>query len=844
MLSHYRVIDLCSGISQFAGYMLASLGAEVIAVEPPRGLPSRRIGPFVDDIEDPEKSLMHWAYNHGKKSVTCDVDDPESYAQLCELVATSDALIQDSDRGKQQDERLSYEAFARLNPALVHATITPYGMGGPRGDWVGSDLTAVAGSGFLHASGDRDRPPVRVSAVPQSFLQAAADAADAILIALHEAQRSGLGQHIDVSAMESLTHAQPHNLAPRVNASTIERFAGGLTVAGIDLPLLFPCADGYTVCVSLMGVVFAPFSRRLVAWEQEEGFADEELLSIDWENFGVQLMNGEVPLEAAIRVFATHAKFLATKTKAELWEAAFDRNILITPSATVKDLISNEHFEARDYWHDEPVDATGSAGGATREASATRASSTTPAASTTPEASAGTRMARFAGPLASFSEGQPAPRSSVPKLGEHNGQVDLTRKPLAHRAASTPNNSGGKPTLPLAGLKILEFSWVIATPSGVRILADYGATVVKVENENRPDTMRTVNPYVDEEPHLDNSVGFGVYNAGKRSISLNLNLPESRSVVLDLMKWADITTESFAPGAFARMGYTYEEISKVNPELIMLSSSLLGQTGPFSSLAGYGYMAAAIAGFYEIAGWPDRGPAGPYGPYTDYLAPRVVVAVLMAALERRKRTGRGCYIDFSQTEAALHYLSPAILDASINDRDIKRCGNEDPQMSPHGVFASEGDDAWVAIACTDALWPALADAIGRADLAELTQTERREPTMASTIAGAITAWTQARSNDAAAVELQARGVDAYPVNDAYGCCADPQFAHRQHHIEVPHNHRGTMWTHNCRTTMSRTPAVVWRGGPCLGEDNFEVLSNYLGYDTDKIADLAIAEVLS
>ncbi len=829
MIEHYRVIDLCSGISQFAGYLLASLGAEVIAVEPPSGSATRHQGPFVDDKPDLENSLLHWAYSQGKKSVTLDVATPDGYSQLCKLLASADAVIQDANQGQELDKQLSYEALSQLNPALVHATITPYGMGGPRGDWLGSDLTAVAGSGFLQASGDSDRPPIRVSGVPQSFLQGAADAADAILIALYEAQRSGLGQHIDVSAMESMTHGTIQNLCTRVNANQIGRLAGGLSIAGIDIPLLFPCADGHTVCVSLMGAVFAPFSRRLVEWEDEEGFASEELRNIDWENFGTQVLAGEVSVDVAVRAFETHQKFLATKTKDELWAAAFDRNILLTPSATVKDLITNEHFEARNFWQDETLDDG--------------------------------RRVLFPGHLAAFSEGQPAARSAVPKLGEHNGKIDLAREPMVmsaravsaqagpeDSASSGPGNFGTVSSgatsnnLPLAGLKVLEFSWVIATPSAVRILADYGATVVKVETESRPDTMRTVNPFVDEEPHPDNSVGYGVYNAGKRSISLDLSKPESREVVLDLLKWADITTESFSPGSFGRMGYDYDVLSELNPGLIMLSSSLLGQTGPFSRLAGYGFMAAAIAGFYEIAGWPDRDPAGPYGPYTDYLAPRVVVAVLMAALEQRKQTGRGCYIDFSQTESALHYLSPAILDACVNGRTAQRCGNDDPLMSPHGVFASDGEDTWIAIACTDEMWPALAGVIGKDDWVGLSQAQRR--TRESDIADAITVWTQARSNEAAAIELQAGGVDAYPVNDAQGCCDDPQFTHRQHHIEVPQSYRGTMWTHNCRTRLGRTPAQVWRGGPCLGEDNFEVLNDYLGYDEDKIANLAAAEVLS
>ncbi len=811
MLQHYRVLDLCGGISQFAGYMLASLGAEVIAVEPPGGVQSRHAGPFVDDEPDPERSLAHWAYNQGKQSVTADLTTAEGRQRLLDLVRGADALIEDAPVGHMASLGLSYDELAAVNPAIVHASVTPFGSTGPRSTWAGSDLTAVAGSGFLHASGDKDRAPVRVSGAPQSFLQAAGDAAAATLIALREAQRSGRGQHVDISAMESMTHGQPQNLSPRVNANAVERLAGGLSLGGIDIPMLFPCADGNTICVALMGAAFAPFTQRLVEWEAQEGFADEELQAVDWETVAAEVLGGQRSPEIIAKSFATHARFLATKTTEELWAAAFDRNLLITPSALVSDLLTNPHFADRGFWRDIEFDAG--------------------------------RTARFCGPLVHFSHDAPERVPVVPQLGAGNDTVDTNRQPHAAATAAAAGSASDGSDLPLAGLKVVEFSWVIATPSAVRILADYGATVVKVETESRPDTMRTVNPFVDEDPHPDNSVGYGVYNAGKRSLSLDLSNPESRPVVEDLIRWADITTESWAPGAAARMGFGYDDFSAINPQIIMLSSSLLGQSGPYSSLAGYGFMAAAIAGFYEITGWPDRGPAGPYGPYTDFLAPRVIVASLMAALERRDRTGTGCYIDISQTEAALHYLAPAILDASINGRDPQRCGNEDPHMSPHGVYPTEGEDQWVAVACTDDRWALLADVIGLVGdgAAGWDQAARRE--RAAEIEGAISAWTSGRSNAEAAEALQASGIDAYPVNNAQGCCDDPQLQAREHHINVPQGHRGTMWTQNCRTRMSRTPPVVWRGGPCLGEDNFEVLTEFLGYDADRVAELAAAEVL-
>lgn len=803
MLEHIRVVDMCDGVGQFAGHLMASLGAEVIAVEPPGGSTTRRLGPFVNDVADLDTSLNHWAYNRGKQSAVIDIGTDEGRDLFRRLIVTADVLFEDSPPGHLATLELGRRDLAALNPALVHASITPYGSEGPRSRWAGSDLTAVAGSGFLQSSGDADRAPVRIG-LPQSFLQAAGDAVGAALIALRERKVSGLGQHIDASAQESLTLGQPSNLAGRCNAALTNRMAGGTSLGGLKLPLLFPCKDGYTICVMLMGVTFAPFCERFVAWEMEEGFGNDELAAIDWVNFAHQLQTAEVGLDVLERANEVHTRFLATKTKAELWTAAFERHLLVTPSQTVGDLLDYEHLIARGFWEDIAVSAG--------------------------------RTARHPGPLARFTSGQPSALGRAPTLGEHTATLTLERRP---DVAVAPGVVADRPAL--EGLKVVELSWVIATPSAVRVLADYGATVVKVENGERPDTMRTVNPFVDEDIHFDNSVGYGVYNAGKQSLSLDLSKPEARDVVLDLARWADVMTESFAPGAIGRMGYGYEELSAVNPGLIMLSSSLLGQTGPHSKLAGYGFMAAAIAGFYEMTGWADRDPAGPYGPYTDFLAPRIVLSVIMAALEHRDRTGNGQHIDLSQTECALHYLAPAILDQSINGRTFARCGNEDRHLTPHGVFASDGDDAWVAIACTDDRWPRLADIIGAPSLADLSNAARRD--RAAEIEALISSWTRQRGNDQAAIELQADGIDAYPVHDSVGTSSDPQLEYRHHQILVPQSYRGTMWTHNCRTRMSRTPATVQRGGPCLGEDTFEILTDVLGYDTERIAELAAAQVL-
>ena len=214
--------------------------------------------------------------------------------------------------------------------------------------------------------------------------------------------------------------------------------------------------------------------------------------------------------------------------------------------------------------------------------------------------------------------------------------------------------------LPLDDVKVVDFMWALAGPGTTRTLADYGATVVRIESATKIDGSRTVGPFHKNTPSNDGSGLFGTYNAGKLSLGLDLSKPQARAVVLDLVRWADVVCESFSPKAMRAWKLDYESLRATKPDLIMLSSCLMGQTGPLSSFVGFGNMAAAVLGFYNLCGWPDRAPSGPFGAYTDYVAPRFGAVSVLAALDYRKRTGKGQYIDQSQAESALHFLLASV----------------------------------------------------------------------------------------------------------------------------------------------------------------------------------------
>lgn len=399
---------------------------------------------------------------------------------------------------------------------------------------------------------------------------------------------------------------------------------------------------------------------------------------------------------------------------------------------------------------------------------------------------------------------------------------------------------------PLDDVKVLDFTWVVAAPGASRLLADYGATVVRVETTKRVDTARTFGPFHGNTPGPESSILFQSMNAGKLGITIDMSTPDGRAVALDLVRWADVVMESFSPRVKRNWSFDYESLRAVKPDIIMLSSCLMGQTGPLSNFAGYGSLAAALSGFYNITGWPDRAPAGPYNAYTDTIVPRFVAILLLAALDHKRRTGQGQYIDQSHMETALHFLGPSLLDYTANARVDVRAGNRDPEMASHGVYPAAGDDRWVAIACRSGEdWRELCSEMGRP---ELTADDRYGTNAArlerqDELDSLVSAWTREREPLEIESVLQARGVPCSAVETSPDLFTDPQLTHRSHFVEVEHPTHGGILIEGSRFKLSRTPAQCSRSGPTMGRDNQYVLSNLLGYTNDRIAELVAAGAL-
>ncbi len=794
LLSPYRVLDLTDDRGHMAGFILARLGAEVIAVEPPGGTPVRRLGPF----DSAGNSLTHASYARGKKSVELDIAAPDDADQLRRLVAGADVLLESASPGHMASLGLGPEALAEINPALVVASISPFGQTGPKAGWAATDLTVWASGGPMHMCGDEDRSPLGVG-VPQAFLHAAGQAAAAVTLALVERNRSGLGQHIDVSAQAvAMNSTMSSVLCSLVNAPLTLRGGGGIRSGPIRLRVVYPAKDGYVSFTHVFGAAIGPATGRMMALVHEAGFCDQATASKDWVQYGMALGDGSESLEDFERIKDCVAAFTASRTKDELFALALERRLLLAPVATTADLTASEQLASRDYW--DFVDGE-----------------------------------RFPG---HWMKPEPGDGSAnrVPAVGEHGAEVLGGERTPAVFAPATRV----APERPLEGLKVLDFMWAVAGPTVSRLLADAGATVIRVESSVKLDAVRTFLPFIDNDPGPENGATFNNMNAGKLGVTLNPATDAGREVAYDLVRWADVVCESYTPRIMRSWGLDYDSVCEINPSVVMLSSCLYGQTGPLANFGGYGNLSGAMVGFYNITGWPDRAPVGPYGAITDYTSPHPATASLLAAIDHQRRTGEGRYLDFSQAEASVHFIAPAVLEYLRNGNVVGGRGNASDHFCPHGVFPAAGDDRWVAVvAQDDAAWQTLAGLIGYADLASLPLADRlarREE-----LEAAVSAWTAALDEADVEAQCQAAGIAAHRVQNSPELAVDPQLAHRGHWVDVPHSTHGTTVIEAPRFTMSRSRVWPERAAPALGEHLYEVLTSHLGYDADKVAELAAAE---
>lgn len=486
-------------------------------------------------------------------------------------------------------------------------------------------------------------------------------------------------------------------------------------------------------------------------------------------------------------ISAPIAEFFAKRTMTELYGYAVETGLMLAPANSPRELLASEQLASRGYFV--PRDGVES----------------------------------FPGSFVSVREGTVAGEPTAPPPANSSRAFD--------------------------GLVLLEFGSGAAGPIAGRYFGDHGATVVKIESTSRPDFLRSYGDV--KRLGMDGSAFFSVLNAGKKSLTLNMKDPRGVEIAKRLVMRADAVAENFAPKAMASWGMDYASLVTDKPDLVMVSACLQGQTGPHKDYPGFGGQGSALAGYNFLTGWADREPLGPHGTITDSLAPRYVAAALAAGLWHHRQTGRGCYLDLAQVEAALYTLSPWLLDYAVNGTVYGRDGNRSDHMAPHGVFPCadvvDGEatirDRWVAVTCRDdGEWTALAGLLG-VDDPSLANLDARLSGV-DEVEKLVAEWTARRTPVEAAETLEAAGVTAYPVNDWADLHADPQLAVRRHFVPFEHPTLGVHLYEEVGYRLTATPGGVPAAGPTLGQHNAVVLRELLGMDDAEIETLSAEGVLS
>lgn len=812
LLHDLRVIDLTGHLAEAAGRVFADLGAEVIKVEPPDGCASR----FHGDTDD-DGVTWHWRHwGRGKRSVVLDLDAPDGAAHLDALLANADVLLESATAVERTRWGIEPADITSRHPSLVHVSVTPFGTTGPLADAPATDMTLAASGGFLNHQGDKDRPPIPIG-FPETANHGAVQAAADAIIAIRERDRSGFGQHIDTSmqaaVVGTLLWTASYAVIDKNPSFTADDRAlggtdrGGEVVPGVRNPVVEPCADGYFVVSYVLGAQGNNAFAASMRWCEQEGALDPDLCGREWVNWIEDMNTGSLAVEDGGRAMAQLLAFLKTKTKAELHARSVADKLLIAPCNDATDLLADPQLAARDFWID--IDGL-----------------------------------PMPGPFAVLSGTPIVYDGGAPTLGQHQALLDLPAQPAARPTPPALSSSGPRAGA-FAGLKVADLTWMAAGPLITRELANHGATVVHAETMTRVDTMRWLPPYHDETFTPETGLPAANANQSKLGLACNFAIPEAAAIVDRLIDWADVIVENFRPGMAARNGFGWDHVHARNPGVVMLSTSMRGQTGPESTYAGFGLQGAALAGFCDITGWPDRAPIAPWGAYTDFVSPRYALAALVSAVRGRDRTGVGQYIDVSQNECGVHFLGPLVAQTAASGETLVRPGTAAEAGAPSGVFRMGDSQRFLVVsAITQAHWHAVRAVVpGMAAFAALDHDRVGRLAARAEIEATFTDWLAEHDVFDAQHLLMAAGCPAYVSLRATDLNRDAQLEHRGFFVPLDHPVIEARFDGPV-SILSATPAAPWRAGPTIGQDNEHVLKDLLGFTDDEITDLAIAEAIT
>jgi crotonobetainyl-CoA:carnitine CoA-transferase CaiB-like acyl-CoA transferase len=769
-LEGLRVVDISDSSGRLAGALLGEMGADVVRLRP--GEP----GPAMTTVGG---GVLDWWFEGHTSSLPLDLDRGADRDRFLELVAEADVLVETEPPGRLAELGLDAGRLAAVNPGLVHVSLTPFGLDGPRAGWQSSDLVMAAAGGILSVNGVPDEP-VTIWGRQMDNL-GGWYAAICALSGVVRARATGRGTHFDLSHQQAVVSCSEHVMMfwwwPEALAAI------GAPIAARQASLhwsrayeVVPCARGFCMVSPSAGGV-----PDLLAWMAARGHPP---IPPDDATDPVAVIES---LMTALREFAVELD--AT----DVFEGGQARHVPFGEVLTVPEVVSSPQHLARGFLR--PVGGVGD-------------------------------EVRVPGPFARFSA-TPCPPLEPPTLQPMTAaELDalLERWSTVTSAARSESMA-----LPLTGVRVIDFTHVLAGPFATRVLADLGADVIKIQTD-----ARAVGGHANEHPY------FAMWNRSKSSIALNMADDRAVAVLRSLVEQSDVVIENFSAGVLDSWGAGWSELSSWNDQVVYVSMQGAGTDGPWRDYVTFAPTVHALSGLTALTGPEGRTDCGTGVALNDHASGLAGALAVLAALEARRSTGRGQHIDLSQLELASYLVGPALIDWRANGREALAAGTRDAFADPvpnDVVRASDG--VWLAAtARDDGDWRRLADELGADDTLDTLPARRlRRVEVHDMLAG----WAAGRSAAAAVERLQAAGIPAAVVQNAADLTGeDPQLRHRDWVVEMASAVFGVQHTDRFPATLTDSNgeelAIGYRPSPYLGEHNFDVYATLLGLDEGEIAE--------
>lgn len=783
-----RILDLSDGIAgAYCTKLLADAGAEVVKLEPSGGHPLRHwsVSGSVRRDGDADGALFrHLAA--GQRSEIADLDSTKGRERTLELVAASDMVVESFPSRFLGDRCLGFEELHEANPTMTMVSITSFGHDGPRHADRQSEFLLQAIVGSLRLHGGLDGPPVAVGGRLGEWA-AGAYAATGALAARARSQRTGVGEHVDVSNLECLA------LTCLAYPTLLAALPGGsreLTVTMV--PGIERCKDGY---VGLATITAQQWHDVLAMMGRPDLIERAE-----WNDQKVRQRH-------QAEVCAEMSPWLMEHTVDEVLELAAAFRVPAAPIGNGANVTEMPHLVFRHAFQPNPR------GG-------------------------------FPDPRPPFRTTRTSPRTRgpAPTLGEH----DLAGFDRGGLSTLSEGECRGGDRLPLEGVRIVDLTAFWAGPFATQYLATLGADVIKVESAQRPDPIRfSVSVPITTEQWYERGSMFLAVNLNKRGITLDLSQPRGRELLLELIATADVVVENFTPRVMEHFGLTYDELRTVRPNLIYLRMPGWGLEGPWRDRAAFASTMEQVSGMAWITGWPDGLPMLP--GICDPLAGIHGAFAVLAALEQRRSTGEGQQIELAMLDMAVNIAVEQVIEYAAYGHVMAREGNRGPTAAPQGVYACAESDAWLALAVgTDHEWQELCRAMANprlaADEALAHAGGRREAH--DRIDEEIASWCAGRTLGDALAALRSAGVPVEPVVSPCDIDHNEQMLARGFWEEVDHPVVGRQRYPGWPMRLSGGQGSWYRSpAPLLGQHTEEILSEELGLSAEELADLRAANVI-